>query len=47
MDEMIGRFEAAGYESPLARNEVRPGVVIAFVDDPEGNWIEFVEARPE
>jgi hypothetical protein len=26
------------------RTEVRPGVVIGMVEDPDGNWVEFIQA---
>ena len=44
LDEMVARCHAAGYAQPVERTEVRPGVTIAVVEDPEGNWIEFLQA---
>ena len=25
------------------RREARPGVVVGMVEDPDGNWVEFIE----
>ena len=40
---MLARTSAAGYRTVVEKKEVRPGVVIAIVEDPEGNWVEFIE----
>jgi catechol 2,3-dioxygenase-like lactoylglutathione lyase family enzyme len=39
----IARCEAGGYRITMPLTEVRPGVVVAFVEDPEGNWVEFLQ----
>jgi glyoxylase I family protein len=44
VDDMVSRCEQAGYTTALARTQVRAGVVIAVVEDPDGNWVEFLEA---
>jgi catechol 2,3-dioxygenase-like lactoylglutathione lyase family enzyme len=44
LDNMVARSEAGGYKTTIPRTEVRPGVVIAMVEDPEGNWVEFLQA---
>ena len=44
LDAMVARSEAGGYATVIARREVRPGVVIAMVEDPDGNWVEFLQA---
>lgn len=33
----------AGHAVPMANVEIRPGVTISMVEDPDGNWVEFVE----
>ena len=33
-----------GYNVPVAAREIRPGVRIAMVEDPDGNWVEFLES---
>ncbi len=40
--EMAAACEAAGAPIPVPPTEIRPGVTIAMVEDPDGNWVEFV-----
>lgn len=40
--EMAAACEAAGARVAVAPSEIRPGVTIAMVEDPDGNWVEFV-----
>jgi catechol 2,3-dioxygenase-like lactoylglutathione lyase family enzyme len=47
VDDVAGmqkRFEDAGYEVAVPAFEFRPGLFIAIVEDPDGNWVEFVPA---
>jgi glyoxylase I family protein len=44
LDALVTRCEDAGFTTAVPRTEVRPGVVIAVVEDPEGNWVEFLQA---
>jgi predicted enzyme related to lactoylglutathione lyase len=44
LDEVISAVEAAGHKVVWPRREVRPGVVIAMIEDPDGNWVEFIQA---
>lgn len=32
---------AAGVKIAIPVTELRPGVTIAMVEDPDGNWVEF------
>lgn len=41
MDELLQRASAAGRRVPIARTTVRPGVDIAMIEDPDGNWVEI------
>jgi len=34
---------AAGAKVAIKPTEIRPGVRIAMVEDPDGNWVEFLE----
>ena len=43
LDEVLKDVEAAGHKIIQPRVEIRPGVSVAFVEDPDGNWVEFVE----
>ncbi len=42
VEEMAAACEAAGANVPVPPSEIRPGVTIAMVEDPDGNWVEFV-----
>ena len=44
LDEVLSAVEAAGHKVVWPRREVRPGVVIGMVEDPDGNWVEFIQA---
>jgi catechol 2,3-dioxygenase-like lactoylglutathione lyase family enzyme len=41
--EVIADCEAKGYEIPTKPTELMPGVTIAMVEDPDGNWLELVQ----
>jgi catechol 2,3-dioxygenase-like lactoylglutathione lyase family enzyme len=43
MDEVLDAVKAAGHKIVRPRTEVRPGVVIGMVEDPDGNWVEFIQ----
>ena len=43
LSEVMAECEAAGAEIVVPVTEVRPGVTIGMVTDPDGNWVEFVE----
>ncbi|MDT2005805.1 VOC family protein [Rhodococcus opacus] len=45
LDEVLSAVEAAGQKVVDGPTEVRPGVSIALVTDPDGNLLEFVN-RP-
>jgi len=40
---LASRCEEAGYRVVIPPREIRAGVRIAMVEDPEGNWVEFLE----
>lgn len=42
LDEVMGQCEAGGYKIVVSKTEVRPGVTIGIVEDPDGNWVEFI-----
>jgi predicted enzyme related to lactoylglutathione lyase len=44
LDEVLSAVQAAGQKIVRQRTEVRPGVVIGMVEDPDGNWVEFIQA---
>lgn len=41
-EEIVRECEKAGRKVAIAPREVRPGVRIAMVEDPDGNWVEFL-----
>jgi len=42
LDAAIGAVEAAGQPVVVPRKTIRPGVTIAIVADPDGNWVELL-----
>jgi catechol 2,3-dioxygenase-like lactoylglutathione lyase family enzyme len=44
LDEVLSAVQASGRKIVRPRTEVRPGVVIGMVEDPDGNWVEFIQA---
>ena len=43
LDEITDRCAAAGRKVVVKPREVRPGVRISIVEDPDGNWVEFLD----
>jgi catechol 2,3-dioxygenase-like lactoylglutathione lyase family enzyme len=43
--ELCAELKGKGIEFTVTEKEVRPGVRIAMVKDPDGNIVEFVERR--
>jgi glyoxylase I family protein len=43
LDEITATCESAGYTVAVQPREIRPGVRISIVEDPDGNWVEFIE----
>jgi catechol 2,3-dioxygenase-like lactoylglutathione lyase family enzyme len=41
--ETVAACEAAGYTIALAATELRPGLTIAMIEDPDGNWVELLD----
>ena len=46
LEEITARCAAAGRKVVIAPREIRPGVRISMVEDPDGNWVEFLQASP-
>ena len=44
LDEVLSAVQAAGQKIVRPRTETRPGVVMGVVEDPDGNWVEFIQA---
>lgn len=45
LEEVVAGCERAGYKVPIGPREARPGLTIAMVEDPDGNWVEFIQAH--
>ena len=43
VDAVAAACEAAGATIVIPVSEIRPGVRIVMVADPEGNWVEFAD----
>lgn len=43
MGAVLSRARAAGRNIPFGPVEIAPGIQIAMVEDPDGNWFELVE----
>ena len=43
--ELCAELKGKGIEFTIEEKEVRPGIRIAMVKDPDGNIVEFVERR--
>ena len=44
LDEILTECAAADVNVVVPASEIRPGLRIGMVEDPDGNWVEFVEA---
>lgn len=45
IEGLTARCRAAGHEVPIDCAEIRPGVRISMVVDPDGNWVELLDNR--
>lgn len=43
LDACIERIEADGFLLVVPKKEIREGVTIAIVSDPDGNWVELLQ----
>jgi len=43
LSEILATCESAGYKVAMPKTEIREGISIGFVEDPDGNWLEFLE----
>ena len=46
-EEVMTACEDAGANIIWRRLEARPGVVVGMVEDPDGNWVEFIDNPPD
>lgn len=43
ISELVAACERAGRKVVIPEREIRPGIRIAMVEDPDGNWVEFLQ----
>ncbi|MCI0545116.1 MAG: VOC family protein, partial [Actinobacteria bacterium] len=43
LDDVAKSCGDGGYKVVVSPREIRPGIRIAIVEDPDGNWVEFLE----
>jgi len=43
LEEITAHVAAAHYKVAVPPTEIRPGVSISIVEDPDGNWVEFLQ----
>ena len=43
LEAMTEKCRAAGYAVAVEPKDVRPGVRISMIEDPDGNWVELLE----
>jgi len=44
LEAVVADCRAGGYRVRVEPREIRAGVTIAIVEDPDGNWVELLEA---
>jgi catechol 2,3-dioxygenase-like lactoylglutathione lyase family enzyme len=42
LDEVLAACVGKGYKVAVPRRTARPGLDIGIVEDPDGNWVEFI-----
>jgi catechol 2,3-dioxygenase-like lactoylglutathione lyase family enzyme len=42
LTELLASCSGAGHKVAVPERELRPGMKIAIVEDPDGNWVEFL-----
>jgi catechol 2,3-dioxygenase-like lactoylglutathione lyase family enzyme len=43
LHDLVAACRDGGYRVRVDASEIRPGVTIAIVEDPDGNWVEFLQ----
>ena len=43
LEELTNRCAEAGYTLAMPMQEFAPGTTISIVEDPDGNWVEFLQ----
>ncbi len=43
LEEATAQAEEAGRKIVISPREIRPGIKISMIEDPDGNWVELLE----
>ena len=43
LDEATAQAEEAGRKVVMSPREIRPGIKISMIEDPDGNWVELLQ----
>ena len=43
LDEATAQAEEAGRKIVISPREIRPGIKISMIEDPDGNWVELLQ----
>jgi predicted enzyme related to lactoylglutathione lyase len=43
LEAVTEKCDQAGYTIQVAPREIRPGVTISMIEDPDGNWLELLQ----
>ena len=43
LDEVTARAGEAGHKIAVSPREIRPGIKISMIEDPDGNWVELLQ----
>lgn len=43
LEEAAAACGEAGYKIAVPPTEIRPGIAIAMIEDPDGNWVELLQ----
>ena len=43
LDEVTAACQAAGHKIAVTPREIRPGIKISMIEDPDGNWVELLQ----
>ncbi len=43
LEEITKACEVAGYKIAVSPREIRPGITISMIEDPDGNWVELLQ----
>jgi glyoxylase I family protein len=45
IEDAVADCESAGYDIPVPVTVIGPGISIAMVADPDGNWVNFLQRK--